>query len=137
VGFLRVPQRSYIEDDLKLFIADDLMLTKVPGDIDKTTGQHGSLTTIFSVWNAMVGTGLVTIPWAYSQSGIFLGLFLTFITFIVSFTTQYMVMIAAGKDMDYTDTLKKQFGKSGWYASMILFIVMLSVPLILYSQLLA
>jgi hypothetical protein len=48
-----------------------------------------------------------------------------------------MVMIAAGKDMDYTDTLKKQFGKSGWYASMILFIVMLSVPLILYSQLLA
>jgi len=113
------------------------MLTKVPGDIDKTTGQHGSLTTIFSVWNAMVGTGLVTIPWAYSQSGIFLGLFLTFITFIVSFTTQYMVMIAAGKDMDYTDTLKKQFGKSGWYASMILFIVMLSVPLILYSQLLA
>jgi hypothetical protein len=55
--FLKVP--SHI-------IEENLMLTKVPGDIDKDTGKHGSLTTIFSVWNAMVGTGLVTIPWAFS-----------------------------------------------------------------------
>lgn len=36
--------------------------------------KHGSLTTIFSVWNAMVGTGMLTIPWAYSNSGFVLGL---------------------------------------------------------------
>lgn len=28
-------------------------------------GKHGSLTTIFSCWNAMAGTGIVTMPWAY------------------------------------------------------------------------
>ena len=83
------------------------MLTKVPGDIDKETGKHGSLTTIFSIWNAMVGTGLVTIPWAFSQSGIIYGLSLTFMSFVVSFTTQYFVMKSAGNDLDYTDTLKK------------------------------
>jgi len=48
------------------FVEDYIMLTKVPGDIDEATGKHGSLTTIFSVWNTMVGTGLLTIPWAYS-----------------------------------------------------------------------
>lgn len=32
------------------------------------------MVTIFSIWNAMVGTGLVTIPWAYSESGLLLGL---------------------------------------------------------------
>lgn len=36
--------------------------------------KHGSFTTIFSVWNSMVGTGLVTIPWAYSESGLLLGI---------------------------------------------------------------
>ena len=28
-------------------------------------GKHGSLTTIFSCWNAMAGTGIVCMPWAF------------------------------------------------------------------------
>jgi len=59
----------------------------------------------------MVGSGLVTVPWAYSQSGMILGLILTWAAFIISFTTQYFIMKTAGKDRDYTDTLKKTFGK--------------------------
>ena len=42
--------------------------------LDTEDNKHGSLVTIFSVWNAMVGTGLLTIPWAYANSGIILGL---------------------------------------------------------------
>lgn len=121
--FLKVP---------KHIIDQDLILTKVPGDIDHQTGKHGSLTTIFSVWNAMVGTGLVTIPWAFAQSGLVYGLSLTFLSFVVSFTTQYFVMKSAGTDLDFTDTLKKQFGKFGWNSGMFIFIGMLSVPIILY-----
>lgn len=33
--------------------------------IDDGDGKHGSLVTIFSSWNAMVGTGMVTVPWAF------------------------------------------------------------------------
>ena len=47
-------------------LEESQFLAAVPGDVDKTTGKHGSLTNIFSCWNGMVGTGLVTIPWAYS-----------------------------------------------------------------------
>jgi amino acid permease len=125
--FLKVPQH---------IIDQDMILTKVPGDTD-LTGKHGSLTTIFSVWNAMVGTGLVTIPWAFSQSGLVYGIVLTFISFVVSFTTQYFVMQTAGTDLDFTETLKKQFGKFGWNSGMFIFIGMLTVPIILYTQLLA
>lgn len=85
----------------------------------------------------MVGTGLVTIPWAFSQSGLLYGTVLTFLSFAVSFTTQYFVMQAAGTDLDFTETLKKQFGKVGWNAGMFIFIGMLTVPIILYTQLLA
>ena len=127
-SFLKVPNH---------IIEENYMLTKVPGDIDEDTGKHGSLTTIFSVWNAMVGTGLVTIPWAFSQSGLILGLFFTFVAFAISFTTQYFVMKAAGTDLDFTETLKKQFGRKGWFAGMFIFIAMLTVPIILYTQLLA
>ena len=56
------------------------------GDVDEE-GKHGPFTNIFSCWNSMVGTGLVTIPWAYAHSGILLGVILTFISFSASFTT--------------------------------------------------
>jgi len=59
----------------------------IPFDTEKETGKHGALTNIFSCWNGMVGTGLFTIPWAYSQSGIVLGIILTIVAFIISFTT--------------------------------------------------
>lgn len=85
----------------------------------------------------MVGTGLLTIPWAFSEAGLLLGVLLTFIAFVLSFTTQYCVMVAAKDDLDYTETLKRNFGKRGWYFGMGIFIAMLTIPIILYSQLLA
>ena len=48
-----------------------------------------------------------------------------------------MVLVTAGTDTDYTDTLRKLFGKKGWVAGMILFIGNLCIPIILYFQLLA
>lgn len=78
------------DDFLKIpvhIIDQNLMITRVPGDTDQSTGKHGSLTTIFSVWNAMVGTGLLTIPWAYSEAGLLLGVLLTLVAFLLSFMT--------------------------------------------------
>ena len=36
--------------------------------------KNGSMTVIFAVWNTMVGTGMLTIPWAYSNTGFVLGI---------------------------------------------------------------
>lgn len=58
-----------IESDY--YVTDFVKALKKPEDDD---GKHGSFTTIFSVWNAMVGTGMLTIPWGYSGSGLLLGL---------------------------------------------------------------
>jgi len=50
--------------------------------------KQSSISTIFSVWNSMVGTGLVTIPWAYQQSGLLLGIGILFLIniFIIAIT---------------------------------------------------
>jgi amino acid permease len=78
--------------------------------IDDEDGKHGSLVTIFSSWNAMVGTGMVTVPWAFQQSGVVLGIVLTFVAFAFSTYTCFLVIKTAGGDLDYTETIKKQFG---------------------------
>lgn len=107
------------------------MLPALAFDVDDS-GKHGSFTNIFSCWNGMVGTGLVTIPWAYSRAGMLLGIVLTIIAFVISFTTQYFIMKTAGEDKDYTTTLRKTFGKKGFNMGMVAFIGILTVPLILF-----
>lgn len=117
---------------------EDLFVAKMSvGKEEAYEEKHGSLATISSVWSAMVGLGLLTIPWAYAKSGLILGLIITFTSFIISYYTCYLVLKVAGNDVDYTDTLKKYFGKAGWTAGMIIFILNFCVPVILYFQLLA
>jgi hypothetical protein len=67
----------------------------------------------------MVGTGMLTIPWAYSNSGFVLGLctiisfkillyiVVTLLSFLLSYYTCYLVLITAGKDVDFTETMQK------------------------------
>ena len=85
----------------------------------------------------MVGAGLTTIPWAYQQSGILLGITLTTVAFAASYWTCYLVVITAGEDVDYTDTLTKAFGRKGYIAGMISFCINLMVPIIIFFQLLS
>jgi len=54
-SFLKIPRHVMIED---------YWVQEFEFDTDDD-GKHGSFTTIFSVWNGMIGTGLVSIPWAY------------------------------------------------------------------------
>ncbi len=95
-------------------------------------GKHGSFMTIFSTWNCMAGTALSVLPWAFEQSGILLGILLCGLAFMLSFYTCLLVMKTAGNDIDYTDTLRKQFGKAGYVVGMVCFIVNFSVPIILF-----
>ena len=57
---------------------------------------------------------------------------LTFAAFMFSFYTCLLVIKTAGNDVDYTDTLRKQFGKKGYIVGMVCFIINFSVPIILF-----
>lgn len=104
-GFKHMTNRNSFLEVPHHVIEDYMFVRNFPFTRPDDKGKHGSLTTIFSVWNAMVGTGLVTIPWAYSEAGLVLGLLITLTTFLVSFFTCYLVIKVSGDDSDYTDTL--------------------------------
>ena len=103
---------EHVKDQFEKVFVPDFTLGSEHG---KKERKNGSLTIIFSVWNTMVGTGMLTIPWAYSNSGFLLGIskilryligvVITFVCFLISFYTCYLVLKTAGSDTDYTDTL--------------------------------
>jgi sodium-coupled neutral amino acid transporter 9 len=54
---------------------------------EKNVPQAGSLSTIFSIWNTMVGSTLLAMPWGFRQSGIALGCIVFFLVGIISYYT--------------------------------------------------
>jgi solute carrier family 38 (sodium-coupled neutral amino acid transporter), member 9 len=112
---------------------EEFFLHNIPGVSTKDhDGKHSSFVTIFSCWNGMAGTSMVTVPWAFQQSGIVLGSILTFIAFSISYFTCYLVVLTAKGDLDYTDTLKRHFGRAGWIVGMVCFCLNLYVPILLF-----
>jgi len=97
----------------------------------KKGGWIASVTTTFSAWNAMAGMGMVSMPWAFQEAGLLLGVILTLLAFLLSYTTCYLYVISAGNDIDYTITMRKSMGKFGYTFGMICFIINLLVPVIL------
>ena len=70
-----------------------------------------SIVIIFSCWNTMVGSAIVSLPWAFQTAGLVMGTIISFCSFVISFYTCNLIIITAKKDKDYIFTLKKYFGK--------------------------
>jgi amino acid permease len=85
----------------------------------------------------MVGSSLVSIPWAFSQGGLVLSLIITLVVFIVSFYTCYLVLKAAKNDEDYADTVYKYFGSKGWLFTMGMSILLIFSVLVIYYELMS
>ncbi|XP_014672119.1 PREDICTED: sodium-coupled neutral amino acid transporter 9 homolog isoform X3 [Priapulus caudatus] len=57
-----------------------------------TKGKQGSIVLIFSVWNTMMGTSILSMPWALHQAGFLFGLFLMLFMAAISLYTCYRVL---------------------------------------------
>ena len=67
----------------------------------------------------MVGTCVATLPYAFQQTGIILGLILCFVSFLISFYTCKLIIDMAGADADYSITLRKFYGPWGYYTGLV------------------
>ena len=66
---------------------------------------------IFSFWKTMMGSAVVSLPWAFQQAGLVIGCFITFTSFLVSYYTCYLIVHCARKDSDFFDTVRRYYGK--------------------------
>ena len=73
----------------------------------------------------MIGTAIVSLPWAFEKAGIVIGCITSFICYCISFYTCWLIVDSIGDDADYSDTLKKYYGKLGLYTGQIATVALL------------
>lgn len=59
----------------------------------------------------MIGTAVLSLPLAFQESGLMLGLIIALVSYLISFYTCKLIVEDIGDDKDYSDTLKKYYGK--------------------------
>jgi len=80
----------------------------------------------------MIGSAVVSLPWAFQQSGLLLGLIISFTSFFISFYTCKLIIDATGDDNDYSDTLHKYYGKKGQVVGIISGLMVVTGAVIVY-----
>uniref|UniRef100_A0AAF5DRN0 Nudix hydrolase domain-containing protein n=1 Tax=Strongyloides stercoralis TaxID=6248 RepID=A0AAF5DRN0_STRER len=103
-------------------------------------GKQGSIVTIFSIWNTMMGTSLLAMPWALSQAGFILGSFLILGMAGLALYTAYRIVqspdgllmpVNSGK-AEVSDVCRYFWGKTGEYTSVFFSIITLLGGVLVY-----
>ncbi|KAI9556718.1 hypothetical protein GHT06_016509 [Daphnia sinensis] len=118
-----------IGDDQALLIPDHVVPSiffypYIPGTVP-LTGKQSSLITIFAVWNTMMGTSLLSMPWAVEQAGLVAGLSLIVVMAGICFYTAFCILQVYGiygeKEnlADFPDLCMFLLGRAGQWVSVL------------------
>jgi amino acid permease len=67
----------------------------------------------------MLGSALVTLPWAFQQAGWLFSIILCFSSVLISSYTCSIIVKFTREEDDFQDAIFKYFGKKGWYIGVI------------------
>lgn len=80
-----------------------------------TDGKQSSIVTIFAIWNMMMGTSLLSLPWAYHHAGLIGGLVIIFLMTGVCFYTASLVVsvpkMVSVQVQEFTDLVALLLGR--------------------------
>lgn len=110
--------------------------------------KQNSFVTIFSIWNTMMGTSILAMPWALSQAGFGFGLFLIVAMAAIACYTGYLTVqttedirilrnLPKSVFLDITDACQYHLGKAGRLIALIFSQVSLLGASIVYYVLLS
>ncbi|PIC34182.1 hypothetical protein B9Z55_013913 [Caenorhabditis nigoni] len=110
-------------------------------ELKDVSGKQGSIVTIFSIWNTMMGTSLLAMPWALQQAGLVLGIFIMLAMAGICFYTAYIVIESPKRLQDlsvdpllaeFSDVCKSLFGRVGEYCAVVFSVCVLIGGVIVY-----
>ena len=85
-------------------------------------GQAGSMSIIFTLWNTMMGSTLLVMPYGFQQVGWLLGLVLSIVTAIISKFSCSLILkygiATMGPSAEFADLAQEHLGRVGWGASL-------------------
>ncbi|XP_034457609.1 sodium-coupled neutral amino acid transporter 9 [Hippoglossus hippoglossus] len=103
------------------------------------SSKNPSIITIFAIWNTMMGTSILSIPWGIKQAGftlgililIFLGLLMLYCCYIVLKSPKSIPYIDTA-DWEFPDVCHYYFGKFGQWSSLVFSMVSLIGAMVVY-----
>ncbi|CAB3406200.1 unnamed protein product [Caenorhabditis bovis] len=110
-------------------------------ELKDVSGKQGSLVTIFSIWNTMMGTSLLAMPWALQQAGLVWGIVIMLVMAALCFYTAFIIIDSpkriAQMDIDpslaeFSDVCKAWFGRVGEMTATIFSVCVLIGGIIVY-----
>ncbi|PAV82297.1 hypothetical protein WR25_07247 [Diploscapter pachys] len=103
-------------------------------ELKDQSGKQNSIVTIFSIWNTMMGTSLLAMPWALQQAGFAFGLILILGMAALCFYTAYIVVQSPkglshlgidSASAEFTDVCKVLLGKYGEMSALVFSVLVL------------
>ncbi|XP_022373861.1 sodium-coupled neutral amino acid transporter 9 isoform X2 [Enhydra lutris kenyoni] len=102
-------------------------------------GKNTSLVTIFMIWNTMMGTSILSIPWGIKQAGFTTGMCVIMLMGILTLYCCYRVVKSRSmissvdtSTWEYPDVCRYYFGSFGQWSSLLFSLVSLIGAMIVY-----
>ncbi|CAH1773605.1 unnamed protein product [Owenia fusiformis] len=116
-------------------VVPSLFFLIIPG---KDSGKQGSIVTIFSIWNTMMGTSLLSMPWAISQAGFGTGIAIMVVMSGIMLFTAYRVVKSIdgiprlGEVVEFSDICKYHLGRVGEFSAVFFSLFALLGAMVVY-----
>uniref|UniRef100_A0A672G8R9 Neutral amino acid transporter 9 n=1 Tax=Salarias fasciatus TaxID=181472 RepID=A0A672G8R9_SALFA len=101
--------------------------------------KNPSIITIFAIWNTMMGTSILSIPWGIKQAGFTLGVLILIFTGLLMLYCCYIVLKSPKaipyvdtSDWEFPDVCRYYFGKFGQWSSLVFSMVSLIGAMVVY-----
>ncbi|KAH0627946.1 hypothetical protein JD844_008541 [Phrynosoma platyrhinos] len=102
-------------------------------------GKNSSLVTIFMIWNTMMGTSILSIPWGIKQAGFTTGIIIILLMGILTLYCCYrivksrtMISSVDTSSWEFPDVCKYYFGSFGQWSSLLFSLVSLIGAMVVY-----
>lgn len=101
--------------------------------------KNPSIITIFAIWNTMMGTSILSIPWGIKQAGFTMGILILVFTGLLLLYCCYVVLKSPKSipyidtsDWEFPDVCRYYFGKFGQWSSLFFSMVSLIGAMVVY-----
>ncbi|XP_059504452.1 neutral amino acid transporter 9 isoform X3 [Stegostoma tigrinum] len=102
-------------------------------------GKNPSIVTIFSIWNTMMGTSILSLPWALKEAGFTLGIILLILMNMLMLYCCYRVLTSRQtvahidtSSWEFPEVCKYYFGSFGQWSSLLFSLISLFGAMIVY-----
>ncbi|XP_053910437.1 neutral amino acid transporter 9 isoform X2 [Cuculus canorus] len=102
-------------------------------------GKNSSLVTIFMIWNTMMGTSILSIPWGIKQAGFTSGIILILLMGVLTLYCCYrvvksrkMIPLIDTSNWEFPDVCKYYFGSFGQWSSLLFSMISLVGAMVVY-----